>query len=713
MRESKLAKTIATLIFSLLIGYFITAVLHSLFDNTGLQGNILDFKGTYEFLLATTLQDQVVVGALTTTVFGFTLSALMKKPKAYQDASDFGVHGTARWGRFEEVINNKALSLKNKFKLKDPYKSFKMERGLILGKVPDKNELLIMPRDTEIDNRNVLTVGSSGSGKGQSVVFPILLNNDQETMIVTDPKGELYDSTSQIKRDQGYKVYQIDFINFENGGYNPLDYVFDDQDAQQLAKTIAKNSAKDGKEDFFQVEGQRLLTALIVYCKHEYKDANIPDHIFGLFNKIAKDEMFLDNLLEEIEKDHPAYQLLQSATVAQGKTRSSIMASFTQQTGVFTINKVANMVRKSTFNFNEFQKEKSILYVKLPMDDNPFLSVTATFFDQLINRFYKMADQNHSVLKIPTIFLLDEFANIGKIEKYGRVLATCRGLGMSMITIVQDFAQLEESYGKELTRSILSNHDVSIFLRTKDTETAKYFSNLAGSTTARMKTDSASTTGGIFSNNYSSSKSNQEQYVKRELVTEGELMSIDRNTSYVFISGYYPLKTEKAWQSNIYGDLLNDYSKYRFKLFKHLAKSKKEKKTVIPEVKEEKTIEENSSIKNDMEVIENAEEEEIVVNLETGEIFDQHAEMTNEEETEEFTIDHLDNLVENPQYKLYTRAQIEAQDGLEKNNYMLEHVDVLVEGLNSELDEVESQKQTVSQIDNDRDLLNEEDLLPM
>lgn len=692
MRNSVFARIIVTLLFSLVCGYFGTVLLRVLItQNNDITGYVLDYEGTIQFILNETVQNQLVILLLVAGVFIYMFSKLNKGKKQYEDASDFGVHGTARWGKFEEVIDGIVLSKKNKYKKKNPVSAFKtLDRGIILGKVPNKNELLILPDKTKVDNRNVLVVGSSGSGKGQSYVLPNLINNTHESMIVTDPKGELYRDTAHIKRDQGYKVYQIDFINFTQGGYNPLDYVLDDQDAQNIAKTIARNSAKDGKEDFFAVEGQRLLTALIVYCKAEYGDkANIPEHVIGLFNKIAKDEEYLDKLLEKLDPSHPAYNQLRSATVAEGKTRASIMATFTQQTGIFTINKVAKMTKKSTFNFYDFQKQKSILYVKLPMDDNPFLPLTATFFDQLITMFYKMADQQpEKRLKIPTIFLLDEFANIGKIEKYGRVLATCRGLGIGMSTIVQDLGQLESLYGKEEARSIISNHDTTIFLRTKDQETAKYFSTLAGSTTVKMDTSSRSQSGGsIFSKNFSTSKSSQEQYVKRELVTEGELLSIERDKSYVFISGYHPFATEKAWQFNIWGDLLDNYSKYRPKLLKIT--------DVFNPLPEEVVHTGQGSVtdllKDDDEVDTTVGEQNIENNL-----VNDVSMFMDKDESEPFTADDLEEMINNPAYLKNEQEQEETIKKLQESEDALQQLEDLFSLFEEETEGYEENKENES-----------------
>nr|AKO69667.1 TrsK [Aeromonas sp. Ne-1] len=312
-------------------------------------------------------------------------------------------------------------------------------------------------------------------------------------------------------------------------------------------------------------------------------------------------------------------------SVADGKTRTSILSSFAQQTAIFSLKDVENMTIQSDFDFHEFQEKKSILYVKIPMKDNPVEALTATFFDQLISIFYDIADKHHGVLPKKAQFLLDEFANLGKINGYENVLSTCRGLGMEMITVVQDIAQLENKYGKEVTRSIINNHDTKLFLRTGDVETAKYFSGLAGDTTAKMKTNSSSTSGGIFTGG-SASKSSQEQFVKRPLITDGELLRIERDKCYVFVSGFYPLELEKAWQYKVFKDFLfgkdrkPNYEKtYQETYMKQLDKiqEKYNKKNKIKEViKEEQVINDDQQVfintGNDGEMKEIDKEEVII-----------------------------------------------------------------------------------------------------
>lgn len=501
------------------------------------------------------------VAILLTILYLFRSSIFLPK---FEDASDFGLHGTSKWGKPSDVINGKAFSIRNVFN-KNPLDAFQMEKGIILSKIPNKRELLIMPRDTSIDNRNVLVIGSSGSGKGQAFVFPNVLNHSEETIIITDPKGEIYEATHQIKRDEGYRLYKVDFTNFKDcDRYNPLDYVRNDEDARSVADTIASNSVENGKRDFWTESAVSFLSAFILFVKVEHKEKANMSHVVKLVSRAGKEEDFIDELLEDLSPEHPAYDLFSLANMSTGNTRSGIMSTLAQQISIFSMQKIASMTQTSDFNFRDLQKEKSILYIKIRMESNPFIQLTATFFEQLLSVLYDVADENHSKLPISTIFLLDEFPNIGKINKYPRVLATCRGLGMAMMTIVQDLGQLEDKklYGPETARSIINNHDTSLFLRTKDTKTAKYFSEIAGETTVKHKQKSTS-----FGKR-DGSRSISEQYVKRPLITQGELMNMDPKGCYLFVSGMFPMKLEKSFQFHIYGDLLfkdrkPNYSSYR------------------------------------------------------------------------------------------------------------------------------------------------------
>lgn len=616
----------------------------------------------------------VILAAL---LYNFRSSIFIQK---FQYADEFGLHGTSRFGEPSEVIDGKMFSKNNSY-TKNPINSFRIEKGIIVGKVPKKRELLIIPKNTTIDNRNVFVVGSSGAGKGQAFALPNIINNTEETIIVTDPKGELYEATHQIKRDQGYKVYQVDFINFRGYRYNPLDYVEDDEDARAVANTIASNSVDQAKRDFWSDSAIAFLSALILYIKEEYKDKANMTHVVELAAKAGKNEEYLDDIIANMTPDHPAYHMFKLANISSGNTRAGIMSTLAQQISIFAMKKIANMTSTSDFKFQDLQKEKSILYIKIRMDENPFVQLTATFFEQLIAILYDIADQNYSKLPIPTIFMLDEFANIGTINKYPRVLATCRGLGMSMMTIVQDIGQLEDKkrYGPEIARSIINNHDILLFLRTKDTKTAKYFSELAGETTVKHKQKSSSY------GRKDGTKSISEQYVKRQLITTGELMNIDKNTCYLFVSGVYPMKLEKAWQFEIFGDILNNYEAYRSQLGYTSPLWKEENHTWEDSNNE---ADEEDPLKEIEESIINVEQEEEISDEELKLLL---GNMNNEEETKE------ENTADS-QTEIEEEDLLAAIDELEDQFNDLEEMDITDEELEDIIEEFKEENKVTDEL---------------
>ncbi|MFS0783361.1 VirD4-like conjugal transfer protein, CD1115 family [Bacillus sp. 1P06AnD] len=554
-KKNKLVDTLIVLLVSIVLAYAAAGALRALFLKQNLTKTEMDFQGTIQYLINGDLQVQGLTIAVFIGAFVLLVKGTGNKNKGYEDASDHGAHGNAVFSDLPTLREQKYVADKkdSNFSSKNYIKTLEASEGIILGR--EGKELLIIPPDSALDNRNVCVVGSSGSAKGQSFVIPNIINHKNDTIIVTDPKGELFNLTADIKRDQGYKVFQIDFLNLKGDRYNPLDYVNNDIQATKIAQTISLNSGKDVKQDFFFNTAKDLLTGLIIYAKSIKPNANISKDVKGLFNEVSSDERFLKDLCIEIGDEHPAYQYLKDASVSTGNTRTSILSSFAQQTSVFSLSDVQKLTATSDFNFHEFQEQKSILYVKVPVKDNPVPALTATFFDQLISVLYQIGDENGSVLKIPTVFLLDEFANLGKLNGYDNTLSTCRGYQLSMMTIIQDLAQLEQVYSKELSRTIMNNHDSHLFLRTKDTETAKYFEALAGNTTIRYKTSGTSNSGGMFSAKSSASRSTNETLIKKPLVSQDELLKMPAEKCIVFMTGNV-LMLDKAYQSLLYREFL-------------------------------------------------------------------------------------------------------------------------------------------------------------
>lgn len=491
----------------------------------------------------------------------YLLQGLIFDEKGYSEADDVGIHGTSKWGNPETLRDGKVLAKhkESKYKNNDLSHNLNMENGIILGKVPNKRELMIMHDNTSIDNQNVVVIGSSGAGKSQAYVIPNLINIRNKSIIVTDPKGELYELTSQLKRDQGYKTYQVDFVNFKQAKYNPLYYVETPLDAQKIANTIISNFEKGGENgsgQFFKNSATNILSALIVYVKTEYdKDEANLEKVVEVYDEHIQDEEHFLKWVDTIPKEHPAKDLLNSIKELTDVTRKSVTSTLSNGFSLFKLPQVKSMTSKSDFNFEDFIEEKAILYVKLSMEDDTFAPLTSVFFSQMLNIYYQIAQESSdNKLKRKMVFMLDEFANIGKLDNYSKVLATCRSLGLSMHTIIQNKAQLEKRsmYGKDEATDILGNHDTTVLLRAdkKDTNTTKWISDTLGDTTiAQKKNDMTKSKGGI-------SKQLGDNFIKRPLMTPAEIGSLTKKECIVLISGHDPLFLDKAFQAEVYPNLI-------------------------------------------------------------------------------------------------------------------------------------------------------------
>lgn len=513
----------------------------------------------------------------------YLLQGILFDEKGYSEADEVGLHGTAKWGNPNELRNGKIFAENKNSKYKTLYpvvKDFRypeilkhnldMSSGYILGKVPNENKLLVMEDDTDISNMNVLVFGPPGSGKSQSYVIPNIINVTDKSIIVTDPKGELKDITAQLKKDQGYKVYQVDFLKFKEARYNPLYYVENELQAKTIANTMFTNvSQEGGGNSFFKDSATNILAALIIYVKTEYdrEEANMRK-VIDVYNEYVQDEEKFNKWVDDFDKSHPAYNYMIAIKDLTDVTRKSVTATLNTCFDIFKVPEVQEMTATSDFNFEDFIEEKSILYVKLSMEDDTFAPLTSVFFAQMIGLYMDIAiDPDSKLSKNNTLirrvaFYLDEFANIGKIGKYAKTLSTCRSLGLSIHTIIQNKAQLEKKnmYGQEEAREIISSHDSKLILKADrtDTSTTEWISKSIGDTTiSQKKNDMTKSKGNI-------SKQIGDNYMKRPLITPSEIATMDNNECLLLVGGCHPLKLEKAFQSKIYPDMLSKKTKNGF-----------------------------------------------------------------------------------------------------------------------------------------------------
>lgn len=552
------ARIIVSIILILLVSYLICSLTYGIFTQIALTDAMLSPFETFEFLSEATLE-VLLIPILLSVIFAYwIINSIDIWDKSKDDESNFGVKGTAKWGNAEEKTDGKTFSTKSEFSKKHFKKAMTMEEGIIVGRVPNKNKTLIIHDKTDLETMNVFVNGPSGSGKDQSYIYPNLVNIRSHSIVVIDPKGESYNATAQLKRDQGYKVYNVDFAEFSESRYNALDYVKNDEDAETVAFTIASNNKE--KDGFFKERATSLLSALITYVKSTYpkKEANMEKVIY-IFNKYVSDAEICEGWMNDMPEDHPAKGLLESvlSSLSSENTRSGVTSSFQSLVSAFQLNRIKQMTEVSDFTFDEFQEHKSILYVKLKVPTNPYQTLTSIFFNQMIDRLFELGSKNTAKygaphLDIPIHLILNEFPNIGKVNGYEKTLSLARGYKIYIHTIVQDISQLQDKhlYGLEATKTIISNHSAKLILKVGEKDGAKYWSDWLDDTTYSYKNPS------IQQSKQGVSKSVSTVYERRRLMPANDFLKMDGETAYLILSGQDPLKVSKSWQFKVYPGLL-------------------------------------------------------------------------------------------------------------------------------------------------------------
>lgn len=442
--------------------------------------------------------------------------------------------------------------------------------GLILGQT-QSGKYVIQHEKSRISNRNVFVVGGPGSYKTQSYILTNTVNNRKSSLVLTDPKGEVYEMTSEIKRKQGYKVIVMNFKDPTiSSCYNPLAYIRKPTDTNMIANVIvsAKNDPK--KKDFWFNVQQSLLNSLIQYVYYEFEPSartieSILDFLEAYDPRHNEEGISeLDQQFEQLPEGHIAkrsYRL--GFQKAESEVRSNILISLLTTLTDYLDADVARMTSRNDFLFEELGKEKIALYVLISPLDRTWDGLVNLFFQQMFNELFRFGDLHHAKLPNPLVMLLDEFVNLGYFPTYENFLATCRGYRISVSTILQSIPQLVKLYGKETAEAIIGNHATRICLGGVEEETASYFSKLLGKTTVKIHTQGTSRNlPSASAQQRSSTRSENFNFTGRDLMTQGEIINLQNldggRRSIVVIQGK-PFLMFKVPQFEVYGDLLSIY----------------------------------------------------------------------------------------------------------------------------------------------------------
>ena len=400
--------------------------------------------------------------------------------------------------------------------------------------------------------------GGSGSGKSAAYVIPNALQL-LGSYVFTDPKGELYDKTAGYFKSQGYEVKVLNLVSPENSdGYNPLHHITSDVDVDVIANTIVKGQGDGAKaaDPFWDDMAEMLLKSLIYYLKSarplEEQSLASCSELVRAANNNGGDNL-LANLINELPFDNQARKNFKNIETLPDKTYGSVLGTLQSKLGKFDTPAIAELTSTDTIDFQEIAAKKTALFVISSDTHAAYDFLLTIFFSQMIQQLYDYADKCGGELPTPTYFILDEFANIGRIPDFDKKISTSRSRGIQFSVILQNLDQLEAVYEKSY-ETIMGNCDTHVFLGSNSYKTVEYFSKALGEKTISRENKGTNKDKHYHKQGYNYS----DQIMGRALMTPDELRRMDNDECIIYEKGIKPVKARKFYffeDEKMYKDL--------------------------------------------------------------------------------------------------------------------------------------------------------------
>ena len=492
----------------------------------------------------------IIMGIGTAVLIKFIVYTKGKNAKKFRQGKEYG---SARWGNRKDI---------------EPYMDEKFQNNILLTKT-ERLSMNGRPSNPKYArNKNVLVIGGSGSGKTRFYVKPNLMQM-HSSYCVTDPKGTIVLECGKMLEDNGYEIRILNTINFKKSmKYNPFSYIHSEKDILKLVQTIIANTKGEGEkagEDFWVKAEKLYYTALIAYIyyeapKEEKNFATLLDMIDA--SEVREDDENyknpIDRLFEALEKKEPrhfAVKQYKKYKLAAGKTAKSILISCGARLAPFDIQELRDLMSEDELELDCIGDRKTALFVIISDTDDTFNFVVSIMYSQLFNLLCDKADDVYGgQLPVHVRFLLDEFANIGLIPKFEKLIATIRSREISASIILQAQSQLKAIY-KDNADTIIGNCDSTLFLGGKEKTTLKELSETLGKETIDLY-------------NISETKSNQNSFAMNYQKTGKDLMSQDEITVMDGGKCIFQLRGVRPFFSDKYDitkhknySLLEDYDK--------------------------------------------------------------------------------------------------------------------------------------------------------
>jgi type IV secretion system protein VirD4 len=515
-----------------------------------------------------------IIGAIFITI---ALQMKKENAKKFRKGEE---HGSARWGNARDI---------------KPFIDSNFQKNVLLTKT-ERLTMESRPKDpANARNKNVVVLGGAGSGKTRFFLKPNLMQM-HSSYVITDSKGTIILEAGELLRKGKYDIRVLNTINFAKSmKYNPFEYLRSEKDILKLVTTIIANTKGEGEkstEDFW-VKSERLYyTALIGYIFYEGQE---DEKNFITFLDLVNasdaredDEDYQNPVdilfakLADREPDHFAVLQYAKFKMAAGKTAKSILVSCGARLSPFDIKELRNLLEYDELSLDTIGDKKTALFVIISDTDSTFNFVAAMMYSQLFNLLCDKADDVYGGrLPIHVRLLLDEFANIGQIPSFDKLIATIRSREISAAIILQAQSQLKSIY-KDNADTIIGNCDTTLFLGGKEKSTLKEISELLGKETI----DSYNLT---ETRGQNPSKGLNYQKLGKSLMSQDELAIMHGSKCICAVRGVRPFYSDKydITQHPRY-KYLSDYDKNNtFDVIKHI---KNTRKPSIP-IKKDEVIE--------------------------------------------------------------------------------------------------------------------------
>lgn len=431
-------------------------------------------------------------------IFMSVSSYFFEREKGFGFGTEKSSKGYSHWAKEKEIKEDKGVAKVNP----------RAESSDAAG-VP----LIIKKDEVWVDNGEYhnLVIGATGSGKTQTVIFPTVevLAKKRESMIITDPKGEIYEQTSNMLREKGYNVLILNFRDPQDGNsWNPLSlpyriYRSGNQDkAIELLDDLAANilyEEKSGNADpFWEKTSADYFSGLALGLFEDTTEENVNLNSISLMTTVGEEKIggstFIKEYFNTKDPASPAYTNASGTIMAPNETKGSIISVFKQKIKLFASREnLSEMLSHSDFELESIGEKPTVLFIVIQDEKKTYHSLVTILLKQCYETLISVAQKNGGKLPVRTNFLLDEFANMPPLKDITTMITAARSRQIRFTMIIQNFAQLDQVYGKENAETIKGNCGNIIYLITTELKALEEISKMCGEVKSKKDDKTAST----------------------------------------------------------------------------------------------------------------------------------------------------------------------------------------------------------------------------